>query len=48
MHWLPAGSGENVVKYLARYVHRTAITDERIVAADDRDARRCREVKFGL
>ena len=35
-HWQPAGSGENVVKYLARYVSRTAISDERIVAADDR------------
>jgi hypothetical protein len=35
VHWLPAGSGENVVKYLARYVHRTAISDERILAADD-------------
>jgi hypothetical protein len=23
------------VRYLARYVHRTAISDERIVAADD-------------
>jgi hypothetical protein len=33
VHWLPAGSGENVVKYLARYVHRTAISDERILAA---------------
>jgi DNA-directed RNA polymerase subunit RPC12/RpoP len=35
VHIQPAGSGENVVKYLARYVGRTAISDERIVAADD-------------
>lgn len=34
-HWQPAGSGDNVVKYLARYVSRTAISDERIVAATD-------------
>jgi hypothetical protein len=34
-HWQPAGSGENVVKYLARYVSRTAISDERLVAATD-------------
>ncbi len=34
-HWQPAGSGENVVKYLARYVGRTAISDERIVTATD-------------
>jgi hypothetical protein len=32
-HWQPAGTGVNVVKYLARYVSRTAISDERIVAA---------------
>jgi len=31
----PAGSGENVVRYLARYVSRTAISDERILSADD-------------
>jgi hypothetical protein len=31
----PAGSGVTVVRYLARYVGRTAISDERIVAADD-------------
>ncbi|MEO6003202.1 MAG: transposase, partial [Opitutus sp.] len=31
----PAGSGQNVVRYLARYVCRTAISDERIIAADD-------------
>jgi len=30
----PAGSGEAVLRYLARYVARTAISDERIVAAD--------------
>ena len=35
VHWQPAGSGQNVVKYLARYVQRTAISDERIVAATD-------------
>ena len=35
VHTQPAGSGENVVRYLARYVGRTAISDERIVAADD-------------
>ena len=35
VHWQPAGSGENVVKYLARYVSRTAIGDERIVAMTD-------------
>ena len=35
VHCQPAGSGENVVRYLARYVCRTAISDERIVAADD-------------
>jgi hypothetical protein len=33
VHWQPAGTGDNVVKYLARYVSRTAISDERIVAA---------------
>jgi hypothetical protein len=31
----PAGTGEPVVKYLARYVKRTAISDERIVRADE-------------
>ena len=36
VHSQPAGSGANVVRYLARYVGRTAISDERIVAADDR------------
>lgn len=35
VHWQPAGTGDNVVKYLARYVSRTAISDERIVAATD-------------
>ena len=41
VHWLPAGTGENVVKYRARYVHRTAITDERILAADDEHVTFC-------
>ena len=31
----PAGSGANVVQYLARYVQHTAISDERILQADD-------------
>jgi hypothetical protein len=35
VHSQPAGSGTNVVRYLARYVGRTAISDERVVAADD-------------
>jgi hypothetical protein len=35
VHTQPAGSGENVVRYLARYVGRTAISDERIVHADE-------------
>ena len=35
VHTQPAGSGEAVVRYLARYVHRTAISDERIVALND-------------
>jgi hypothetical protein len=35
VHCQPAGSGEAVVKYLARYVFRTAIGDERIVEAAD-------------
>jgi hypothetical protein len=34
VHTQPAGSGESVVRYLARYVSRTAISDDRIVAAD--------------
>jgi hypothetical protein len=36
VHLAPAGSGSNVVRYLARYVSRTAISDERIITADDR------------
>lgn len=36
VHSQAAGSGEAVVKYLARYVFRTAISDERIVEADDK------------
>lgn len=35
VHTQPAGSGEAVVRYLARYVGRTAISDERIIAATD-------------
>lgn len=35
VHSQPAGSGANVVRYLARYVGRTAISDERVVSADD-------------
>lgn len=35
VHTQPAGSGEAVVRYLARYVGRTAISDERILAATD-------------
>lgn len=35
VHTQPAGSGANVVRYLARYVGRTAITDERIIEATD-------------
>ncbi|HRE80461.1 MAG TPA: transposase [Opitutaceae bacterium] len=35
VHFAPAGSGQNVVRYLARYVSRTAISEERIIAADD-------------
>ncbi|MBK8478321.1 MAG: transposase [Opitutaceae bacterium] len=35
----PAGSGENVVRYLARYVQHAAISDERILQADDRSVR---------
>ncbi len=33
----PAGGGASVVKYLARYVKRTAISDERLVRADDHE-----------
>ncbi len=39
VHVQPAGSGQNVVKYLARYVQHTAITDQRILAANDRSVR---------
>jgi len=35
VHCQPAGSGETAVRYLARYVARTAIGDERIVCATD-------------
>ena len=35
VHCQPAGTGDSVVKYLARYVARTAISEERIIAADD-------------
>ncbi len=35
VHSQPAGSGETAVKYLARYVQRTAITDARIVRLGD-------------
>lgn len=35
VHCQPAGSGEPVVRYLARYVSRTAISEERIVEATD-------------
>lgn len=35
VHAQPAGSGEAIVRYLARYVRRTAISDERIVAAGE-------------
>lgn len=34
VHCQPAGAGQSVVRYLARYVSRTAISDERIVRAD--------------
>lgn len=34
VHSQPASSGESVVKYLARYVRRSAISDERILSAD--------------
>jgi hypothetical protein len=39
VHVQPAGSGANVVKYLARYVQHTAISDERILHADDATVR---------
>jgi hypothetical protein len=35
VHFAHAGTGQNVVRYLARYVGKTAISDERIVHADD-------------
>lgn len=35
VHTQPAGSGVAVVRYLARYVGRTAISDERIASATD-------------
>jgi len=41
VHCQPAGSGQNVVRYLARYVRRTAISDERIMRLGDD------EVMFG-
>jgi predicted RNA-binding Zn-ribbon protein involved in translation (DUF1610 family) len=34
-----AGTGREVVRYLARYVKRTAISDERIIEADDKTVR---------
>lgn len=36
-----AGFGHEVVRYLARYVKRTAISDERILSADDEAVRFC-------
>jgi hypothetical protein len=35
VHLQPFGSGENIIKYLGRYVCRTAIGDSRIVAVTD-------------
>jgi hypothetical protein len=35
VHSLPAGSGSAVVRYLARYVFRTAISDKRILQLND-------------
>jgi hypothetical protein len=35
VHCQPAGAGETAVRYLARYVARTAISDERVVSATD-------------
>jgi len=37
VHSQPAGSGVNVVRYLARYVGRTAISDERIKRLDEHE-----------
>jgi hypothetical protein len=34
-----AGTGQAVVRYLARYIKRTAISDERIIEADDKTVR---------
>ena len=39
VHIEAAGTGEAVVKYLARYVQHTAISDERILHADDQCVR---------
>ena len=39
VHIEAAGTGEAVVKYLARYVQHTAISDERILAATDESVR---------
>jgi hypothetical protein len=39
VHSQPAGSGEPVVRYLARYVFRTAISDARIVAINEQAVR---------
>ncbi|MEO6874730.1 MAG: IS91 family transposase [Opitutaceae bacterium] len=39
VHAQPAGAGTAVVRYLARYVTRTAISDERIRHADDHAVR---------
>nr|WP_272940906.1 transposase [Opitutus terrae] len=35
VHIQPAGSGTSVLRYLACYVQRTAISDERIVQPSD-------------
>jgi len=37
VHCQPAGSGESALKYLARYVARTAISEERIVRANEHE-----------
>jgi hypothetical protein len=39
VHIEAAGTGEHVVEYLARYVQHTAISDERILQADDQSVR---------
>ena len=41
VHIEPAGSGMNVVRYLARYVGKTAISDERIIDATDQAVTFC-------